>query len=203
MPELTLPVFTPLMILKTMGTGANEPVLMRAVDRSGVKSDVVVKLISSERMDADRSMRELVGSFMALHIGLNAPAPCLTLIDATTAELAHTAKLKQRLTDSQGLNFSSLNIEDLVLRVKSDTLSKNLRSDALKVFVFDLLIQNPDRTIGPGGKTNFFTTGDDLWVLDHELAFSYLDLIFPPAEPWVFTAADLDGFIKKHVLDTP
>lgn len=203
MPERTLPIYTPLMIIKTLGTGANQPMLIRATTREGVKNDIVAKLMASERMDTDRSMRELVGAFMAIGMGLKAPIPCLTLIDASTEALALCADDGERLANSKGLNFSSLYVEDLIQRVKSDALPNRLRSEALKIFFFDLLIQNPDRTVKAGGKTNLFTTGDDLWVLDHELAFSFLDLLFPSGSPWQFTAEDIDGFVKSHVLYVP
>jgi len=82
----------------------------------------------------------------------------------------------------------------------NDILDIGLYDQALKIFYFDLLIQNPDRTT-VHGKPNLFTTGLDLWVLDHELAFSFLDLIVGrlPTEPWEFNDSDRN-MIEHHIL---
>ena len=70
----------------------------------------------------------------------------------------------------------------------------------MKIFAFDLAIQNPDRT-KVYGKPNLFTTGTDLWVLDHEIAFSFLVPLIgrPSTNPWQIHANDMQ-MVENHVL---
>jgi len=63
-----------------------------------------------------------------------------------------------------------------------------------------LVIQNPDRTI-KNGKPNLFTSGKSFWILDHEIAFSFLFPIIgrPKTNPWELTDFD-KNMIENHVL---
>jgi len=65
---------------------------------------------------------------------------------------------------------------------------------AVNIFAFDALIQNPDRRYG---NQNLFTRGNDIFVYDHELAFSFLEAIPPSNSPW-----RLDGqpYLTEHVF---
>ena len=200
MTEGPLPIYTPLTIVRTFGTGANQPVLMRGVTRHGEKEDIVVKLMASERMDPGRSMRELVAAMLARRIGLNVPEPCLTIIDEGAVSLGKTESMRERLQDSLGINFSCVHVKNLFPWAVADELPTRMRGNALKVFVFDLLIQNVDRTKGAGGKPNLFTVEGEFYVLDHELSFSFLDMLIPSSTPWRFTQHDIGHFIRNHVL---
>ena len=65
---------------------------------------------------------------------------------------------------------------------------------ATEVFAFDGLVQNPDRRFH---NPNLFTRGNDIYVFDHELAFSFLLDILESATPW-----RLDGqrYLEDHVF---
>jgi hypothetical protein len=53
--------------------------------------------------------------------------------------------------------------------------------DAVNIFAFDALIQNPDRR---SANPNLFTQGDNIYVYDHETSFSFLVAVVKSAEPW-------------------
>ena len=171
--------------IQTLGSGTNKPILVRAVNDAGFKDDVVVKLMDSERMNPTAAMKELVGSLLAAELNLNTPIPYLSEITKEFINSQLGQPEYTRLQNSEGINFSTKNIRGLVEFGPFEDLAASLRNEALKIFYFDLLIQNPDRTI-LHGKPNLFTTGSDLWVLDHEIAFSFLGPLIgrPPTEPW-------------------
>ncbi len=53
---------------------------------------------------------------------------------------------------------------------------------AAHIFAFDALIQNPDRRYS---NQNLLTRGNNIFVYDHELAFSFLEAILPLRHPWL------------------
>jgi len=65
---------------------------------------------------------------------------------------------------------------------------------ATEVFSFDSLVQNPDRRFN---NPNLLTRGNEIFVLDHELAFSFLLDILASVEPW-----RLEGqrYLSDHVF---
>ncbi len=69
-----------------------------------------------------------------------------------------------------------------------------MRQSAVDIFAFDALIQNPDRRFD---NPNLFANGDNILIFDHEMAFSFLQAIFPSRTPW-----KLDGetYLQKHVF---
>ena len=190
----------PLIFSKTLESGTNKPVLCRAVDEDGNKEDVVIKLIAGERMNESAFLKEFVGSKLADKLGLNTPEPFIALvsqdfIDSQEGEIHHNS-----LNASRGKNYSTKYIQGLETIGQFDKLHKKQTSDALKIFAFDLAIQNPDRT-KVYGKPNLFTTGTDLWVLDHEIAFSFLVPLIgrPSTNPWQIHANDMQ-MVENHVL---
>jgi hypothetical protein len=58
--------------------------------------------------------------------------------------------------------------------------------DAVNIFAFDALIQNPDRR---SDNPNLFSRGDEIWVYDHETSFSFLYALTPS-----------QAYLDKHVF---
>jgi len=48
--SIAIETYFPTNFIQTFGTGANQPILTRAVSLEGVKDDIVIKLMSSNRM---------------------------------------------------------------------------------------------------------------------------------------------------------
>lgn len=192
--------FFPFSYIETLGSGTNKPILTRAMDKENNREDIVIKLMDSERMDANAALKETVGAYLALELDLNTPYPLIAEISVEFSNSLLGNSEYSRVKNSIGKNFASKNIEGLELFSAYNTLPIGLQDEALKIFYFDLLIQNPDRTT-VNGKPNLFTSGKNFWILDHEIAFSFLFPIFgrPKTEPWEFT--DLDkNMIENHVL---
>jgi len=193
--------YFPTNYIQTLSTGANKPILTRAVNRfSGIKEDIVVKLMDSERMGPNAAMKEITASFIAMKLGLKTPTPYICEINDLFINSRSGTTDYVRIKNSKGLNFATKNIVGLEQFGPHDILDSKLYPEALKIFSFDLMIQNPDRTT-VHGKPNLFTTGHDLWILDHELAFNFLiPLIGRTAtNPWEFSPDD-KNMIENHIL---
>ena len=65
---------------------------------------------------------------------------------------------------------------------------------AFEIFAFDALTQNPDRRVK---KPNILWKGDELLIIDHEMAFSFIFDIMPQAEPWKISKLK---FISGHLF---
>jgi hypothetical protein len=66
---------------------------------------------------------------------------------------------------------------------------------AVDTFAFDALIQNPDRRYSPN--PNLLARGDTFFIFDHEMAFSFLLVLFPSTTPWKL---DDQPLLTDHVF---
>ncbi|MGB4846493.1 MAG: HipA family kinase [Saprospiraceae bacterium] len=185
---------------KELGSSSNKPMLTTCFNiGNSVKKDIVVKLMASERMSADACMKECVASLMALALNIETPRPVSVLIQDLFIQSRKGYEDIKRYEPSKGINFGTEFIYGLEEIYPLYQLENHLRSEALKIFAFDLLIQNIDRTLPPG-KPNLFTDHHHLYILDHELAFAFLDLIIPSKEkPWQFGEESL-FWVRSHIL---
>lgn len=71
---------------------------------------------------------------------------------------------------------------------------------ALKIFVFDMLIQNRDRCYSEScGKPNILYDGENLYLIDHEASFNFI-YGEPPPTPWSFLG---QTWVRKHLFYGP
>jgi hypothetical protein len=103
-----------------------------------------------------------------------------------------------KVSRSLGYNIGSKYIDKYIILDNYISLNPYQEIAAQNIFAFDLLIQNNDRTYE---KPNMITDGNNLTILDHELAFGF-HLVLPHFrnnEPWRFTDADM-VWVNKHCL---
>ncbi len=96
---------------------------------------------------------------------------------------------------SVGLNFGSQLLSGGFRNWPVDQpVPLSMRQAASEVFAFDALIQNPDRRYN---NPNLLSRDDQIFVIDHDLAFSFLYALGTQSAPWV-----LDGlaFLDHHVF---
>jgi len=176
-------------------SGATVPMLLRGICKeTHEKGDYVVKYLHG-RMDNEASCRELLGSFLAMQLGLNVPEPVLIEIQQDfidTIDLPEIEYIKNCL----GYNFGCEFVKGYVEILNDQTLNEYQVDDAINIFGFDILISNTDRRVD---KHNLMSNGQSTIIFDHELAFGFLLFIFPNPEPWNIIGADLE-WIKKHVF---
>lgn len=96
---------------------------------------------------------------------------------------------------SAGLNFGSQRLPAGVsVWPKDKPIPVLLRPRAAEILAFDALIQNPDRR---RDNPNLLWTGDDVFLCDHEQAFSFLMGVIGWQPPWTGQGT---GFLRDHVF---
>ena len=167
-----------------MTAGRTSPALCGCEDDEGNRvDDFVVKLRGGLDNGQKGLLFEVVASRLATHFGLASPDPALVRIDAKFAELVAEREPHHatRMRNSIGLNFGSRLLVDATEWPVDMKIPDSMRQTALNIFAFDALIQNPDRRFE---NQNLLIRGDDIFVFDHELAFSFLLDIRPSPTPW-------------------
>jgi hypothetical protein len=180
-----------------MSSGRTSPVLCGCEDDLGNRvDDYVVKLRGGLDRGEAGLVCELVASRLASHFGVAVPEPALVLIDADFAELVAAAEPQgaNLLRNSIGLNFGSRQLSDMTGWPVDKWIPEAMWQAAVNIFAFDALIQNPDRRFS---NQNLFARGSDIFIYDHELAFSFLEAILPSGTPW-----RLEGqpYLAEHVF---
>lgn len=180
------------------GTGTTAPIIVRGMDeRTGDESgEYYLKPVAAPRMSAKASMYELLAGFMAKQLDLNVAEPVLINVSEAFAELCRGKSWYKKVAESIGINFGTKNFGGgFYTWLPETSLPFTLQEEALKIFVFDMLIQNADRG---HQRANLNTNGKELKIFDHELAFSYTDLIgYSTRDEWVL---DENGFEKDLIF---
>jgi hypothetical protein len=182
-----------------MGTGRTTPVLCGCeVDEGVAAGDYVVKLRGGIDRGSNGLASELIASRLAGYFGIPVPQPALVLLDPAFVELVSLSQPEdraRRMRSSIGLNFGTRQLSDVTTWPVDRAIPDAMWETAVKTFAFDALIQNPDRRFNPN--PNLFSRGDEIILFDHELAFSFLEDIFPSETPW---RLDRCNFLSDHVF---
>lgn len=183
--------------IKTFDSGANAPILAGGIDmHSNKKGEFVIKLKAGETMkDPSANLKELLAAFIAMEIDIPVIQPVLMEVTQPFVETVTNALSKKQATKSLGLNFGSVYIDGYAT-ITTAPLSDKLLPFAQRLFAFDMLIQNVDRTIE---KPNMLTNGEEIIALDHEKAFSFIFVLFSSTNLWELST-DQRKWITQHVL---
>ncbi len=168
-------------------------------DNGDNAGEYVVKFKGGTETGVTGMACELVASLLADELGLARPSPVIVDIDPNIAGLlsAKDSDVAAVIKKSGGLNFGS--------RVLSGgygtwpvnkSIPSSLTQIAAEIFTFDALIQNPDRRTN---NPNLLWKGSEIFIIDHELAFSFLYQIGSSARPWEITGHAGD-FLNDHVF---
>lgn len=201
MAKITDPNFA-LTIVEALGphdifaTGANKPLLLTGVDENGNKGNYVVKFKAAERMSPEANMRELLALFIAAEMDILSVQPVLVNISPEFVDLLVGNPVWEIAAKSTGLNFGSVYIQGYKTIMTTEDLNERQLKDAQALFIFDVFIQNSDRTVT---KPNMMTDGREIIIYDHELAFSFVFDIFQNKQPWLIRDIDLE-WINQHCI---
>lgn len=180
--------------------GTTLPHRIIGVDRaSGERDEYVVKFWNHNRMNVSSSAFELLGAWMARELGLNAVEPALIHISKEFVD----GVLKGRngykaASQSLGLNFGSKYREgESFIPPERGELKDEMLEQAKMLFVFDVFISNADRG---HQKPNVSSNGTDLFVYDHELAFTFTRIL-PFARnktPWLLGDTEKEIYANHY-----
>lgn len=186
--------------IQPMSVGRNHPLLLGCENAGGDSFEVVVKFRGKE-MDGKAQAAELLTALLADELGLQVPQPALVDVPAGFETIVADAGLVKQFKDSPGVNFGSVHLGAGFTTWPAGRNPVGVQRDqAVDIFAFDTLIQNPDRR---ATNPNLWARSDKLGVYDHEQAFSFLSLpiIGGAPKPW---AANSHGnrfrFLEQHVF---
>ncbi len=182
---------------RRMKAGRTSPLLCGCEDNAERHvGDYVVKLRGCVERGENGMLNELFASRLASHFGILVPEPAVVEISPSFAELVSQRQpyFAGRIRNSIGLNFGSKLLTGVNTWPVGKAIPESMWQSAIHAFAFDALIQNPDRRFN---NPNLFSSGDDIFLYDHEAAFSFLLAIGPPGTPWVL---DREIYLDTHVF---
>ncbi len=195
--DFYLPEVYPVIYHQNFTNSANKPLLITGIEKqNGSKDDFVVKLRSAERMSNEAFMRELLGAFIALELDIAVVKPAIIDVGEEFLELLKGRDCWIVAGKSIGYNYGSQYIKGYNTLILNQSLNDKLLPFAQNIFVFDLLIQNMDRT---ESKPNMLANGEEIVILDHEIAFGFVFDLFLKGNPGEFKDSDYH-WINNHCL---
>jgi hypothetical protein len=172
--RLLVLTLTAVLLHKLVASGRNKPVIFGCLDQSGnVVGDYVVKLSGAMETRHRGPASELVASNLAEHFRILRPEPAAVQLhpDLVTWLSKQRPDLAAVLRSSGGLNFGTKLLTDVSIWPVGRSIPDGMMIAAAHVFAFDCLISNDDRR---RDNPNVLVRGDDIFVIDHEAAFSFL-----------------------------
>jgi hypothetical protein len=146
-----------------------------------------------------RILCEFMAALLGRHLGL--PIPLIAIVEISPRLIATIPcpETRELLAGDQGPHFGSQHKAGGYIQLPPGfSIPPALISQALDIFAFDMLIQNPDRSDKPGrGKPNLLFDGNQFLLFDHELAFSFIALIGTPPPPWELRGSPL---VENHIF---
>ena len=161
--------------------GRTGPVLAACETDDGEEFEVFAKLSAGCDQGVVNLAREAVAACLAADLGLPVPKPWLAKIPTELAQAVTDAEIADRLRRSSPIAFGSSRMQQVTTWSSGHRLTDASRPIAAGILLFDAIIQNPDRRIE---NPNCLVRGDDLRIIDHELAFAH-GLILLWRAPWV------------------
>ncbi len=179
-----------------MVSGRTKPCLFFCENENGEpQGEYIVKLKAGMESRENGLVAELVASQLASYLDIPSPEAAIINIDTMWAEAVSDAALSQKIKGSIGLNFGSKNITGgFDTWPIGKAVPSGLMQAAAEIFAFDAMIQNPDRR---ADKPNVLWKGDQLYIIDHEMGFSFIYDVLSQAKPWEITKLK---FMSNHLF---
>lgn len=161
--------------------GRTQPSAITCELPDGNTVEVVAKFSAGCDQGNVNLAREVISACLAGDLCLPVPEPFL--VETTPEWIATIPDIGRRVKaeNSSPIAFGSrLVIGQFGAWGAGNRISESMLLTAAGIFVFDCVIQNPDRRLG---NPNCLVRGDELRIFDHELAFSH-KLVIGWKPPW-------------------
>lgn len=148
-------------------------------------------------MYPDANLNELMASFIAKELDFNVPEPAvINLTDSFVRTMNGRHNNFTIASQSLGFNFGSAYQTHYQEIVPGQTLNKEMMEKLADLFALDVFLGNVDRRID---KPNFLANGKDLLIFDHEMAFSFTQLLAftRNPQPWTILKSDMQWLSKN------
>jgi hypothetical protein len=195
MATILIPRIEAAVVLRAMSSGRTKPCLTLCENEAGDFTEVVIKWRSGKQTTPHGLICELISALLAIDLGLPIPKPFLVDVPPNFSVGEGKAELSEIARFSAGLNYGSEKLPPgFATCPKEKPIPVLLRPLAAEIFAFDVLIQNPDRR---RENPNLLWNGDEIYLCDHEQAFSFLNGVIGWQPPWTGTGT---SFYRNHVL---
>lgn len=156
-----------------LSSGRTKPCVFECVDPEGGNAgEYVVKFRSQVNNNAVGLLCELVASCLAKRLGLRVPDPAVVSISHKAAQAIPNREVREVAEQSIGTNFGSRFCSGgYTTWPKNQSIPEYLTTQALHVFIFDAIADNPDRS---ADRPNLLWKSNELLLIDHETAFSFM-----------------------------
>lgn len=168
---------------------------MLCEDEGGHTHELVVKLRAGIEHGQIGLTCELLASLLAEDLGLPVPGPAIVAIEEDLADGIVLLEFAKLVRQSVGLNFGTHKLPPgLNTWPRDRAIPVILRALAAEIFAFDVLTQNPDRR---RDNPNILWKSEELYIFDHDLAFSFVMPTIGWAPPWTGTGLN---FFEEHIF---
>jgi hypothetical protein len=177
--------------------GRTHPIVLNCVqagpNRGPLRQSFVTKALGLPEVTVRGLACELFGNILARELGVRTPTAGIIDIGVDVADALNVALTTRNLSISAGLAVGSSFMRPLTAVVSH--VPQATEPEAVGLFGFDLMVQNPDRR---ENNPNCAMFEDQLLAFDFELCFSFLlPILGLRAEPW---AVSQHGIAKTHVM---
>lgn len=182
--------------------GRTQPSFITCELADGKAVEVVAKFAGGCDLGNISLAKEVIGACLAGDLGLPVPEPFLIEATAEWIDTIPDAERRAKARRGSMVGFGShLVVGQFEIWKPGNMVSDVMLPAAAAIFIFDGIIQNPDRrSVNP----NCLVRGDDLRIFDHEMAFSHdLPIIGQKwAPPWVLGGLKSMETNGNHIFRT-
>jgi hypothetical protein len=194
---------------RIVGAGRTFPLVVDCAgphSANGGRRLFIVKAIGLPEISLTSLFFEAFGNLLARKLNVNTPEPVLieltpSFVAASNAVLAAHTELSRRgaqLIAGQGAGAEYLS-PGFTPIAPGASLPENDLLMAARIYAYDLMVQNPDRSFEGERKPNCAYFGNRLVAYDFELCFSFARLIGVQEKAWEITK---HGIHNRHVFYT-
>ena len=195
MSAIVVPRVQATLVLHPLSSGRTKPCVMLCRDEAGNDVEVVVKWRAGLDLKETGLVCELMAALLADDLDLLVPKPFIVEIETGFHRSITRPDIAELAEHSIGLNFGSRRLPAGVgTWPKDKPVPVMLRPLAAEILAFDVLTQNPDRR---RDNPNLLWSGEDVFLCDHEQAFSFLAGVIGWQPPWT---GQVLAFYRNHVF---
>ena len=164
---------------------------------------MVVKAMGPSEVTETGLMCELFGNLLARELGVQSPECALVNISPQMANVLRPRLHPPGFTGGFGVGSEFMRA-GLTTVTPDMTLMPEEQDQAIRLYAFDLLVQNPDRH---KDNPNCAFVGKDIYAFDFEMCFSFIHLLFGQRDAWEVSQHGIaanhvfHGALHKHVVN--
>lgn len=181
--SIAIPTVHVVSFVKPMRTGANEPWLTLCKDEHDNRDEYVVKFHGVLHRNI---IKEYAAAYLAACLNVRTAPAAFIEVPEKLVQNIHDTALRQKLEAKPNPHWGTKYLVGHKELTIDETISDGMISNKIRLFAFDMLIQNFDRTTNGIGKPNILVQGDEFVAIDHDKTFSCTDFLTRSSglEPW-------------------